>query len=89
MAVHKIIIMNRIAPMYLRLLSLLAAVSAASSALGVEARTYQGTIGKLPIIPEITDPPPDGRREGCFSYTCKGIDIPIHGRTGAKSCIAL
>lgn len=75
--------------MHLRLLSLIVALSAASPVLGVEARTYQGTIGKLPIILEITDPLPNGRREGRYSYKNKGIDIPLHAPAGAKSGIAL
>lgn len=75
--------------MHLRLLSLVAALSAASPVLAVEARTYQGTIGKLPVLFEITDPLEGGAREGRYSYASKGVDIPLHARSGAKAGVAL
>ena len=51
----------------------------ASSAFAVEAVTYKGTIGKIPIILEMTAGTDSGSFAGRYAYLSKGIDIPLHG----------
>ncbi len=75
--------------MSLRSCLLTAALLAATSASATEVKTYQGTIGKIPVILELTDPLDNGTREGRYSYVSKGIDIPLHGKAKGKGAIAL
>ncbi len=57
----------------------LAAIALASPAFAT-AVTYQGTLGKLPIILELAQTPEDSRTTtyGRCAYLNKGIDIPLH-----------
>lgn len=75
--------------MSLRLAALAAALLAATSAHALEARTYRGTLGKLPVILEITDLLPDGRVEGRYAYEKQGVDIPLHGKATGKAGLSL
>lgn len=63
--------------MRLTLIALLAA-TVATPALA-DAVTYTGTLGKLPIIVELSSDPaaPDDRFVGRYAYMSKGIDIPL------------
>ena len=59
----------------------LATLALASPALAA-AVTYQGTLGKLPIILELAQTPEDSGTTtyGRYAYLNKGIDIPLHVR---------
>ena len=58
----------------------LAAVAAVASPAFATAVTYQGTLGKLPIILELAQTPEDSGTTtyGRYAYLNKGIDIPLH-----------
>lgn len=48
-------------------------------ALAIEAITYKGTIGAIPVIVEMAEAGDDGVFVGRYAYAAKGIDIPLHG----------
>ena len=55
-----------------------------------DAVTYKGTLGKLPIILEITTPPEDGEGPvGRYAYMAKGTDIPLRGLPARPGTIRL
>jgi hypothetical protein len=67
------------------LLAFLFTLAAAHTCLALEASTYKGRLGKLPIIVELTEAGPDGAFVGRYAYVAKGVDIPLHGvRSGNK-----
>lgn len=51
----------------------------AQGCLALEASTYKGHLGQLPIIVEVTEAGPDGLFVGRYAYLAKGVDIPLHG----------
>jgi hypothetical protein len=51
----------------------------ATSAFAVEAVTYKGTIGKIPIILEMAEGTDSGSFAARCAYMSKGVDIPLHG----------
>jgi len=51
----------------------------ASSAFAVDAVTYKGTIGKIPVILEMAEGTESGSFAARYAYMSKGIDIPLHG----------
>lgn len=63
-------------PTFLALLT--AFLSATTVAEAAEAWTYKGTLGKFPIIVEMTELAADGTRQARYSYLAKGVDIPLH-----------
>ena len=52
----------------------------AHTAMAAEAYTFRGTIAKLPIIVEVSEPDAKGNFVGRYSYEAKGLDIPLHGK---------
>jgi hypothetical protein len=66
-------------PTRLFLLSVLVTLIGVQRAAALDAVTYSGTIGALPIILELTAPAKDGARAGRYAYLAKGADIPLHG----------
>jgi hypothetical protein len=65
--------------MRLSILAVFAFLALTDQAAAVEARTYAGTIGKLPVIVELADAGEDGAFVGRYAYLAKAIDIPLHG----------
>jgi hypothetical protein len=62
-------------------IALACSILAASPALAAEAVTYKGTIGKIPVILEMTDGNSSGSFAARYAYLSKGVDIPLHGTT--------
>ncbi len=62
------------------LLAVTALATAFASPALATAVTYQGTLGKLPIILELAQTPEDSGTTtyGRYAYLSKGIDIPLH-----------
>lgn len=54
-------------------------LATAQSCYALEASTYQGRLGDLPVIVELTEAGPDGAFVGRYAYIAKGVDIPLHG----------
>lgn len=54
----------------------------ACQSLAAEAVTYRGTIGKIPIILEMGVPDQGADFAARYAYLSKGVDIPLHGKTG-------
>lgn len=52
---------------------------AAAPALALEATTYKGTIGKIPVILEMSDASDTDAFVARYAYMSKGVDIPLHG----------
>ena len=52
----------------------------ATSALAVDAVTYKGTIGRIPVILEMTERTDSGNFAARYAYRSKGVDIPLHGK---------
>jgi hypothetical protein len=70
-------------------LVLLEAPAAAQSA-EVEAVTYEGTIGRLPILLELAVPDPGGSGPfGRYAYRSRGADIPLNGRAAEAGVLVL
>lgn len=61
----------------------------ATSAFAMEAVTYNGTIGKIPIIVEMADANSDGVFAARYAYMSKGTDIPLHGKTDIDGSFAI
>lgn len=61
----------------------------ATSAFAVEAVTYKGTIGRIPIIVEMADANTDGVFAARYAYMLKGTDIPLHGKTDVDGTFAI
>jgi hypothetical protein len=55
------------------------ALLSATSAFAVDAVTYKGTIGKIPVILEMAEGTDSGTFAARYAYRSKGIDIPLHG----------
>jgi hypothetical protein len=70
--------------MRLEIACLVALLASTNAVLAVEASTYTGTLGKLPIIVELAAPDADGKFVGRYAYLAKGGDIPLHGQKAAK-----
>lgn len=51
----------------------------ATSAFAVDAVTYKGTIGKIPIIVEMAEGTESRAFAARYAYMAKGVDIPLHG----------
>lgn len=51
----------------------------ATSAFAVDAVTYKGTIGKIPVIVEMAEGTESGTFAARYAYVSKGVDIPLHG----------
>jgi len=54
---------------------------AATPALAVEAVTYKGTIGKIPVIVEMAEDTEGDTFVARYAYMSQGTDIPLHGKT--------
>jgi hypothetical protein len=63
-----------------RMLLAIAALIAFASSAFAQAITFEGTLGKLPIIIELAQTPEsaDATTYGRYAYLNKGIDIPLH-----------
>ncbi|MGV3552200.1 hypothetical protein [Rhizobium sp.] len=61
----------------------------ATSAPALEAITYKGTIGRIPIILELADPAEEGLFVGRYAYRAKGVDIPLRGKTDIDGKLAI
>lgn len=62
-------------------IALAISVLAATPALAVEAVTYKGTIGKIPVIVEMAEDTEGDTFVARYAYMSKGTDIPLHGKT--------
>jgi len=62
---------------------------AATPAFAIEATTYKGTIGKIPVILEISDASETDQFVGRYAYMSKGVDIPLHGRINDDGGLAI
>lgn len=62
---------------------------ATTPALAVEATTYKGTIGKIPIMLEMAEETESGNFVARYAYMSKGVDIPLHGKTDVDDGLAI
>lgn len=70
-------------------IALAVSLLSATSAFAMEAVTYKGTIGKIPIIVEMADTNSDGVFAARYAYMSKGTDIPLHGTTAEDGGLAI
>lgn len=63
--------------------ALVSFVLTAGHGLSDEAVTYKGTVGKIPVILEMGVPDQGTAFAARYAYLSKGVDIPLHGKTGA------
>ena len=68
---------------------LTASILNAAPALAIEATTYKGTIGRIPVILEMSDASGTDAFVARYAYMSKGVDIPLHGRINDDGSIAI
>ena len=68
-----------------------AALAFAASPVLADAVTYEGTIGDLPIVMELSEDPAEATAElfGRYFYIDKGVDIPLRETSAARSKLGL
>ncbi|HZY67722.1 MAG TPA: hypothetical protein VFE52_04000, partial [Devosia sp.] len=66
-------------------------LSLAASTAFAEAVTYEGTIGHIPIVVELSAPPhaSGGEIFGRYFYAGQGVDIPLHAAPATRSRFGL
>lgn len=64
-------------------------ILAGTPAFAIEATTYKGTIGKIRVILEMSDPSDTDAFVGRYAYMSKGVDIPLHGLINDDGSLAI
>jgi len=62
---------------------------AATPAFAIEATIYKGTIGKIPVILEMSDASDTDQFVARYAYMSRGVDIPLHGRIDDNGELAI
>lgn len=70
-------------------LFLFSSLAATTPALAINATTYKGTIGRIPVIVEMMDGNATDQFFARYAYMSKGIDIPLHGRINDDGSLAI
>lgn len=70
-------------------IALAAILLSAAPAFAVEAVTYKGTIGKIPVIIEMAEGTASGNFAARYAYMSKGVDVPLHGTTDIDGNLAI
>lgn len=64
-------------------------VLAATPAFAIDAMTYKGTVGKIPIIVEMSQGNDTDQFFARYAYMSKGVDIPLHGQINDDGTLAI